>query len=193
MLSYNPLIISSNQPSAIMSLSPTLSFAWMLGSIHRTVALGLGSGLSRFAPGTAGTLLAWILYLVMQVFFSEAVIVIVIIFGLVYGCWACGICSKDLGYPDHGSIVWDEIIAFWLVLLCIGSGSFAIQVLAFALFRFLDAIKPWPINRIDRYFKRNAHVNSAQAIIWQGFGIIADDLLAAFFTFVLILLGMRLF
>jgi phosphatidylglycerophosphatase A len=57
----------------------------------------------------------------------------------------------------------------------------------------LDAIKPWPINRVDRYFKRNAHVNSAQAIIWQGFGIIADDLLAAFFTISLILLGMRLF
>jgi phosphatidylglycerophosphatase A len=119
--------------------------------------------------------------------------VVVIIFGLVYGCWACGSCSKDLGYPDHGSIVWDEIIAFWLVLLCIGSESFLIQALAFALFRFLDAIKPWPINRVDRYFKRNTHVNSVRAIIWHGFGIIADDLLAAFFTIVLILLGMQLF
>jgi phosphatidylglycerophosphatase A len=171
----------------------TITFTWMLGSINRTIALGLGSGLSRFAPGTAGTLLAWILYLVMQVFFSESVIVVVIIFGLVYGCWACGICSKDLGYPDHGSIVWDEIIAFWLVLFCIGSESFVIQALAFALFRFLDAIKTWPINRVDRYFKRNAHVNTLREIIWQGFGIIADDLLAAFFTIALILLGMRLF
>ena len=176
-----------------MTAPSPITFAWMLGSINRTIALGLGSGLSRFAPGTAGTLLAWILYLVMQVFFSESVMVVVIIFGLVYGCWACGICSKDLGYPDHGSIVWDEIIAFWLVLFCIGSESFVIQALAFALFRFLDAIKPWPINRVDRYFKRNAHVNTLREIIWQGFGIIADDLLAAFFTIALILLGMRLF
>jgi phosphatidylglycerophosphatase A len=89
--------------------------------------------------------------------------------------------------------VWDEIIAFWLVLFFIGSEPFVIQALAFALFRFLDAIKPWPINRVDRYFKRNAHVNSVRAIIWHGFGIIADDLLAAFFSIVLILLGMRLF
>ena len=80
-----------------MTAPSPITFAWMLGSINRTIALGSGSGLIRFAPGTAGTLLAWILYLVMQVFFSESVIVVVIIFGLVYGCWACGICSKDLG------------------------------------------------------------------------------------------------
>ena len=89
--------------------------------------------------------------------------------------------------------MWDEIIAFWLVLFYIGSESFVIQALAFILFRFLDAIKPWPINRVDRYFKKNADVNTVKAIIWHGFGITADDLLAAFFTIALILLGMRLF
>ena len=92
----------------------------MLGSIHRTIALGFGSGLSRFAPGTAGTLLAWVLYLAIQSISSNTVIVLLLIFGLIYGCWACGICSKELGLPDHGSIVWDEIIAFWLILFRTG-------------------------------------------------------------------------
>ena len=86
-----------------------------------------------------------------------------------------------------------RLLRFGWFFFFIGSESFVIQALAFALFRFLDAIKPWPINRVDRYFKRNAHANTVRAIIWQGFGIIADDLLAAFFTIVLILLGMRLF
>lgn len=168
--------------------SPAISLPWMLGSIHRTIALGFGSGLSRFAPGTAGTFLAWVLYLAIQSVSSNTVIVLLLIFGLIYGCWACGICSKELGLPDHGSIVWDEIIAFWLILFCIGPTSFAIQAIAFAVFRFLDAMKPWPISWVDRYFKKNAQTNSTQGVIWHGFGIMADDLVAALFTIILILI-----
>ena len=160
----------------------------MLGSIHRTIALGFGSGLSRFAPGTAGTFLAWVLYLAIQSVSSNTVIVLFLILGLIYGCWACGICSKELGLPDHGSIVWDEIIAFWLILFCIGPTSFAIQGIAFAVFRFLDAMKPWPISWVDRYFKKNAQTNSTRGVIWHGFGIMADDLVAALFTNILILI-----
>ncbi len=168
--------------------SPAISLHWMLGSIHRTIALGFGSGLSRFAPGTAGTLLAWFLYLAIQSISSNTVIVLLLILGLIYGCWACGICSKELGLPDHGSIVWDEIIAFWLILFCIGPISFAIQAIAFAVFRFLDAIKPWPISWVDRYFKKNVRTNSTRGVIWHGFGIMADDLVAALFTIILILI-----
>lgn len=170
------------------SSSPTISLTWMLSSAHRTIALGFGSGLSRFAPGTAGTLLAWVLYLVLQSIGSSAVIILLLTLGLLYGCWACGTCSKDLGRPDHGSIVWDEMIAFWLILFCIGPTSFAIQIIAFIAFRFLDAIKPWPINWVDRYFKKNAQTNSTQGIIWHGFGIMVDDLAAAFFTIIMILI-----
>lgn len=176
-----------------MSAPATITFAWMLGSVDRTIALGFGSGLSRFAPGTAGTLFAWIFFWVMQAFFSQSGIIILLLVGFLYGCWACGICSKDLGRPDHGSIVWDEIIAFWLILLWFGSASLVIQSIAFALFRLFDASKPWPINRVDQYFKRNTQTNSVQAIIWHGFGIIVDDLIAAIFTIIIVLLGMRLF
>jgi phosphatidylglycerophosphatase A len=167
--------------------TPAISLHWMLGSIHRTIALGFGSGLTRFAPGTAGTLLAWALYLSIQTRFSNAVIVLLLIMGFLYGCWACGISSKDLGRPDHGSIVWDEIIAFWLILFFIGPTSLAIQLMAFVVFRFFDAIKPWPISWLDQYFKKNIQTNLVSGVIWHGFGIMVDDLVAALFTIILIL------
>lgn len=160
----------------------------MLGSIHRTIALGFGSGLARFAPGTAGTVLAWVLYLaILQPVFSNTMLALLLILGLLYGCWACGISSKDLGLPDHGGIVWDEIIAFWLILFFIGPTSFAIQLIAFVVFRFLDSIKPWPISWLDQYFKKNIQTNSTPGLIWHGFGIMADDLVAALFTIIFIL------
>lgn len=167
--------------------TPAISLHWMLGSIHRTIALGFGSGLTRFAPGTAGTLLAWALYLSIQTGFSNTVIVLLLILGFLYGCWACGISSKDLGHPDHGSIVWDEIIAFWLILFFIGPTSLAIQLMAFVVFRFFDAIKPWPISWLDQYFKKNIQTNLVSGVIWHGFGIMVDDLVAALFTIILIL------
>lgn len=165
----------------------------MLGSSHRSVALGFGSGLSPIAPGTAGTLLAWALYGVMQFLFSDTTILIMIGLGLLYGCWACGICSQDLGRPDHSAIVWDEIIAFWLILWSLGSASFALQAIAFGLFRFFDAIKPWPISIVDQYFKKNSQIRSNKAIVWHGFGIMVDDLVAALFTIAIVLIGVRLF
>jgi len=60
------------------------------------------------------------------------------------------------------------------------------QVIAFGLFRFFDAFKPGPIGMIDRHFKNLEEGNQAHSslfeIIWRGFGIMVDDLAAAFFT-----------
>jgi phosphatidylglycerophosphatase A len=166
----------------------------MLGSIHRIIGIGFGSGLSPFAPGTAGTLLAWGLFVGLMTILPLALLAVLLICGLLYGFWACGQCSQDLMRPDDGAIVWDEIIAFSIVLLFLWPTSYLIQAIAFLIFRFFDVLKPWPIHRLDRYFKTNFHHHaqaSRFAIVRQGFGIMVDDLLAALFTILIITLGMH--
>ena len=89
--------------------------------------------------------------------------------------------------------MWDEIVAFWLVLIVIMPANNEIQILAFVLFRFFDAVKPGPIGMIDRHFKylesdNDSSPSSRKQIMWRGFGIIADDLAAAIFTLITIAL-----
>jgi len=113
--------------------------------------------------------------------------------GIILGCWICGQVSEELGKKDFGGIVWDEVVAFWLVLIVIMPANIEIQILAFALFRFFDAVKPGPIGMIDRHFKylesdNNSSPSSRKQIMWRGFGIIADDLAAAIFTLIIIAL-----
>jgi phosphatidylglycerophosphatase A len=166
----------------------------MLGSVHRMFGIGFGSGLSPLAPGTAGTLLAWGLFLFCNSVLSTTAIVVLLCIGSLYGLWACGQCSQDLGRPDDGSIVWDEIIAFAWILFFIGLNNLWVQAIAFVIFRFFDAAKPWPINRVDQYFKRNwlhqEHVSPSH-IIKYGFGIMIDDVIAALFTILIVTLGMH--
>ena len=182
-----------NSPVKLGALTQP-SLRWMLGNVSRTIAFGFGSGLSPFAPGTVGTLWAWVVFLIGNEVLSKQAWLWIISGGLVLGCWICGKVSEELGGIDFGGIVWDEILAFWLILALIMPASIPLQVLAFALFRFLDAVKPGPIGKIDRYFKsleKNHGPNTAKIgqILWHGFGIIADDLAAAFFTLLVIVLG----
>ena len=177
-----------------MKVTRSPSWNWMLGSVHRVFGIGFGSGLAPIAPGTAGTLLAWGLFLILNAVLSTTAMFVLLSIGSLYGLWACGQCSHDLGRPDDGSIVWDEIIAFGWILLLIGSNNLWVQAIAFLIFRFFDAAKPWPINRIDQYFKKNwvhqEHLNSSQ-IIKHGFGIMIDDLIAALFTILIMTLGIH--
>ena len=175
-------------------VTPTPSLKWVFSSPTRILAFGFGSGLSPFAPGTSGTLWAWAAFLVGEYFFSTEEFFWMIGAGLIFGCWICGYVSEELGKKDFGGIVWDEIVAFWIVLIFILPADLWMQILAFALFRFFDAVKPGPIGMIDRHFKntedQNSQTNSNwQAILWRGFGIMADDLAAAFFTLLTIALG----
>jgi phosphatidylglycerophosphatase A len=87
---------------------------------------------------------------------------------LVVGVIACERAGRALGVHDHGAIVWDEIVPFWLVLFLI-PGGLLWQGAAFALFRLFDITKPWPASYFDREVK-------------NGFGVMADDVVAAFFT-----------
>ena len=130
-------------------------------------------------------------FLLGEYFFSTEDFLWIIGGGILLGCWVCGHASEELGKKDFGGIVWDEIIAFWLVLILIMPTNIWMQASAFAIFRFFDAVKPGPIGMIDRYFKNITEDNSPSSvtqIIWRGFGIMVDDLAAAFFTLLIMAL-----
>jgi len=179
-----------NAAKDLNPVSPT--FKWVRQTASRTIAFGFGSGLSPIAPGTVGTLWAWAAFLVGEYFLSTKDFIWIIGSGTLLGCWICGQVSEELGRKDFGGIVWDEIIAFWIVLIFIMPTHIWMQAIAFGLFRFFDAVKPGPIGMIDRHFKNiegNDHGSSSiLQIIWRGFGIMVDDLAAAFFTLLVIAL-----
>lgn len=144
------------------------------------IALGGGSGLSPVAPGTAGTLWAWLVFVVLQRWLTPWQTGIVIAVSLPVGWWACTVAARNLRTPDPGHVVWDEVAAFWIVLWLIGPAGFWGQLAAFALFRYFDAAKPGPVGWADRRFHGAGPVG--------GFGIMFDDLVAAFCTLLVIAL-----
>ncbi len=159
--------------------------AFMLRHPARWIALGFGSGLSPKAPGTVGTLWAWLAFWVIAPWLSDVGWAVLIGGGTVVGWWACTRCARDLNTADPGAIVWDEVLAFWLVLWLIGPASFVAQLVAFGLFRFFDAAKPGPVGWADRLFKGER----GRPVTWaQGFGILFDDFVAAGCTLAVIAL-----
>lgn len=146
----------------------------MLADPAHFVALGAGSGLAPVAPGTVGTLWAWLAFLVLDLFLSPAALGLVIVAGLLVGWWACTVTAQHMGVADSGHIVWDEVVAFWIVLWLVLPAGLGMQIAAFALFRFFDAVKWGPVAWADRHFKGLGPRG--------GFGILLDDLLAAFCT-----------
>ncbi len=146
---------------------------FMLSHPAHIIAQGFGSGLSRIMPGTMGTLFAWLAFNVLSArwpdIFTPLNWAIIIAGGFVIGIWACERTGQNLGIADHGSMVWDEIIAFWLVLLFITPAATSTQLWAFIWFRFFDMVKPAPIRYFDRHIK-------------GGFGVMWDDIVAAFYT-----------
>ena len=177
------------------SIEPTAK--WVFSRFERMLAFGLGTGLSPIAPGTVGTLWAWAVFLLGSYFLSIESWLWLIACGSLLGCWVCGKVSEELGKKDYGGIVWDEILAFWLILAIVMPANLVTQTFAFALFRFFDAVKPGPIGVIDRHFKNlenqsSTTPSSPKEILWRGFGIIVDDFAAAFFTLLIILLSQTL-
>jgi phosphatidylglycerophosphatase A len=145
-----------------------LDARFMVQRASRLLALGFGSGLAKFAPGTFGTAAAWLGFVLISPWLAEPAWLLIVPIAFVLGVWACGKTAIDLGVADHGAIVWDEIVAFWAVLAIVPH-TFGSQLVAFALFRFFDIVKPPPI----RYFERT---------VSGGLGVMIDDLLAAFYT-----------
>jgi len=153
---------------------PTLAF--MVRHPARWIALGFGSGLAPKAPGTFGTLWAWGAFVVLTPWLNDLGWALLIGGGTLVGWWACTVTARDMNMPDPGAIVWDEVLAFWLILWLIAPAGWLAQSIAFALFRFFDAAKPGPVAWADGLFKaeRGAFVGYA-----QGFGILFDDFVAA--------------
>jgi phosphatidylglycerophosphatase A len=159
--------------------------AFMLRHPARWIALGFGSGLSPKAPGTVGTLWAWLAFWVLAPWLSDAGWALLMVGGTAVGWWACTRCAQHMNTPDPGSIVWDEVLAFWLVLWLIAPSSWLGQAIAFGLFRFFDAAKPGPVGWADRLFKSER----GAPITWrQGLGILVDDFVAAGCTLAVIAL-----
>ena len=158
---------------------------FMLGHPAHWLALGFGSGLSPRAPGTVGTLWAWIGFLVLDHWLSAPVWGWLIAACTLVGLWACTRTAQHLGVADPGAIVWDEVVAFWLVLWLVTPAGWWAQLAAFVLFRYFDAAKPGPVGWADRRYK----LRPGQAIGWaQGWGILFDDLVAAACTLLCIAL-----
>lgn len=154
--------------SVRMVARPTLRF--MLAHPAHLVALGFGSGLAPAAPGTFGTLLALPLFWVLAPRIGPSDFLILL--GMMYlvGVWVCDKTGRDLGVEDHKAMVWDEVTSF-LIVLFFTPKTLVWQALAFLLFRLFDILKPGPIRAIERMFR-------------GGFGVMVDDLVAAFFTLV---------
>jgi phosphatidylglycerophosphatase A len=131
------------------------------------MALSFGAGLSPWAPGSVGALVAFPLFAVLQPAPLWSVVAALLMF-LVLGCIACGRASHILGKQDHGAIVWDETCGMLLVLFCMPLSPWW-WVFAFATFRFFDIAKPWPIRYADVYAS-------------GGVAIMLDDILAAIYT-----------
>lgn len=156
---------------------PTVAFAFSHPA--HFIALGFGAGLSRYVPGTCGTLVAFPIWWSVGGGY-EPLLLLGILAGLfAIGVWACERTGRDLGIADHGAMCWDEIVAFLLVLAVVPEQP-AWQTAAFVLFRVFDVLKPPPIREFELRFK-------------GGFGVMFDDILAAGYTLLILAFIRRIF
>ena len=155
-----------NKPSLKLLLSHPAHF----------FALGFGSGLAPKAPGTFGTMVGLPLFWIISSY-SLSVKLAIIASLFVLGIYCCKKTGKALGLADHGAIVWDEIVAMMLVLV-FAPFTWLGWLVAFCLFRLFDIWKPFPICYFDAKLK-------------NGFGVMFDDLLAAIYAIMCVLLLAR--
>lgn len=173
----------SSEPASITSGPVIPDRTWMFADWRRVLAFGFGSGLSKKGPGTMGTLVAIPIYWLLQLYVPWIFIFALTLPLFFLGVWICNCVSRDLGVEDHGGIVWDEIVAFLMVLSFVfnhhyqkdGQDSwglvFLAGALAFGLFRFFDIVKPFPIKHLEQK-------------IPGGLGIMIDDLFAAIYALI---------
>ena len=135
------------------------------------IAVGFGSGLAPKAPGTAGTLIAIPLYMLIQPMPLISYLMITTCL-FIAGIWICTYTAEKLGVHDHPSIVIDEIVGYLITMIAAPEG-WLVMVIGFVLFRLFDALKPWPISWFDR------NING-------GLGIMLDDVVAGIAALVII-------
>lgn len=135
------------------------------------LGLGFGSGLSPFAPGTAGTVLA-LLFVPLLALLSTGPLLAVLLAASLAGVYICDYSAKKLGAKDPSSIVWDEFVGLWIALAGFPVSSFWL-VSGFVVFRCFDILKPRPISVLDRK-------------VPGGLGIMLDDILAGVMTWMVL-------
>ena len=141
----------------------------MLRNPLHLLSLGFGSGLAPVAPGTWGTLAAVPLYLLLAQL-ALPWYLLAVVAGLVGGVFLCQYTSDALGVHDHGGIVWDEFVGFWVAMIALPP-TWPWILAGFVLFRLFDIVKPWPVKIADTKIK-------------GGFGIMLDDVLAGIYALV---------
>jgi len=138
------------------------------------LGLGFGSGLSPFAPGTAGTIVA-LLFVPLLAFLSTGYLLAVLLTASLAGIYICAYSARKLGTKDPSSVVWDEFVGLWIALAGFPVSSFWL-VSGFVVFRCFDILKPWPISVLDRK-------------IPGGLGIMLDDIVAGVMTWLVLRLA----
>ncbi len=133
------------------------------------LASGFGSGCAPVAPGTFGTLAAIPIWILLS-FLSPITYAILVVAIFVLGCYVSEKASQEMGVHDHGGIVIDEFVGYFITMFLVPL-SWVNILLGFILFRIFDVLKPWPIKVLDRQVK-------------GGFGIMIDDVLAGFMALV---------
>jgi len=156
---------------------PSASFAFSHPA--HFIALGFGAGMFPWAPGTAGTLLAFPIWWPIGGSYEPLLLFGFLAFLFMVGVWACELTGRHLGVADHGAMCWDEVVAFLLVLAIVPEDPWW-QAAAFFLFRAFDVVKPPPIRQLEMRFK-------------GGFGVMFDDLLAAGYTLLVLAVVKRVF
>jgi len=151
------------QPAALRKVA--------LGTPSGLLAFGFGSGLSPFAPGTMGTVVA-IPFAVAMKLMPLVGFWVVLLLMFFAGIEICTRVSRKLGVHDHGGIVWDEIVGYCLAIAFVPL-QWQWFLAAFVIFRFFDIYKPWPIRQLDRK-------------VSGGLGIMIDDVVAGIFTIVVL-------
>lgn len=160
------LLMWNNKAINIFNMNtPTLK--QVFSNANHFFAFGFGSGLAAKAPGTFGTLAAIPIYwLIQDLSWPLYISWLLVTFAL--GVYWCDRSSKQLGVHDHGGIVWDEFVGYWITMFLVPS-SWLFMLVGFVLFRLFDIVKPWPISWLDRKVK-------------GGFGIMIDDVLAGIYA-----------
>jgi phosphatidylglycerophosphatase A len=152
-----------------MAQAPAPPVRFLFQHPAHLVACGFGSGLAPVAPGTFGTLFAWLTYPLLRSHFpGDLGFAVFLALAFMLGVTACQLTGRKLGVVDHGAIVWDEIVPFWAVLL-LTPPTLVWQLAAFLWFRFFDIFKPPPARYFDQQMK-------------NGFGVMMDDVVAAGYT-----------
>jgi phosphatidylglycerophosphatase A len=131
------------------------------------LAFGFGAGLSPYAPGTIGTLIAVPIVILVAQFgwITHLAFALAACFG---GVYLCGESARRLDVHDHPGIVWDEIAGYTVTMLAAPAEPRWLLA-GFVLFRFFDIVKPSPIREADHSLR-------------GGLGIMLDDIIAGIFA-----------